>query len=300
MTSIDPWVDSITIGNDALQLTVAPDIGASILAFNYVGEGRPVHIFRETSPRIDSVFDCSMQVMLPWVNRVSGGGFVSDGVFHALELNVPGEPFPIHGNGFQSAWDTVATSETSVSLALRSDGPTPYAYNARYLLELVDAVLTARLEVTNKTPLPLPFGAGFHPWFPRTPQATLMAQADHVWLEDERYIPTRPVPVGEIPDFDFRSANRLPRRWINNSYVGWNGVAEILWPEHELRLEMSSPATVCYHVYSPSDQSPFFCFETETHIPDGVNLVSEGEIGAPTRLGRGDTLVHQAQFMVIR
>lgn len=299
MTSIRPYDQCLTIANDRLRLTIAPDLGASVLSFDAIGSS-PIPIFRKTPESIETVFDCAMSVMLPWVNRISGGGIRVGDVLHPIEPNLPDEPFPNHGNGFQSAWTVLAHSPTSVSLVLHSVGPGPYVYSARYDLSLTGAALIARLEVKNRAKLRLPFGAGFHPWLPRTAEVALKATADRVWLEDARHIPTVSVPLEEVPDFDFRSARRLPERWINNSFVGWYGTADIVWPEQALRLRISSPGTRCYHVYSPSRDAPFFCFETETHIPDAANLVADNEPGAPTWLQPGELLIHETRFEVLR
>ena len=299
MTTIRPYDQCQTLANDPVRLVVAPELGASILAFDFVADGASIPIFRRTPDVIDSVFDCAMPIMLPWINCISGGGFHADGVFHPIAPNLPGEPFPNHGNGFQSLWRIVSQSSTTISLALNSEGPGPYAYDATYDLSLDGASCTARIEVTNQSAFRLPFGAGFHPWLPRTADVSVKAIADQVWLEDERYIPTKPVALDVVPDFDFRSGNRLPDRWINNSFVAWDGCAEITWPKHALGLKVSAPGTRCYHVYSPGRAAAFFCFETETHIPDAANLLPENAMGAPSWLRPGQALTHEARFEIL-
>jgi len=296
--NINPYLDCVTLENGDLTLVVAPRLGASVVAFDRLGAGHTVEIFRRTPESIESAVECAMFVMLPWVNRTSGGGIVLDGELHPIVPNIPGEPFPNHGNGFQSEWQVLDQSLTSVTLGLSSDGPGPYAYDARYQLAIDGTVFTGRIELVNRAAKALPFGTGFHPWLPRTPGTTLEAFATEVWLEDERYIPTQKVPVEALHDFDFRKAARLPEGWINNSFVGWNGVAEIVWPERQLRLAVRSADVACYHVYSPDQHALFFCFETETHIPDAAQLLRPGDAGAPKWLEPGEVVVHEAQFTV--
>lgn len=239
-----------------------------------------------------------MPAMLPWVNRISAGGIVVGGRLQPIAPNVSGEPFPIHGNAFQSEWQISDRSHLSVGLEISSNGPGPYAYDARYDLALDGPALNARVELVNRAAEALPFGVGLHPWLPRTPRTTLEAFATHIWLEDERYIPTRSVLVEELQGFDFRKANTLPVGWINNSFIGWNGLAEIIWPERHLRLSIHSQHTACYHVYSPNDEACFFCFETQTHVPDGARLLQVGDVGAPDWLQPGQVLLHEARFDV--
>lgn len=296
--TIDPYVDSITLENGDIRLVVAPRFGASVVSFDRVGADQAVEIFRRTPDNIESALECAMPVMLPWVNRISRGGLVVGGKLHPLEPNIPGEPFPNHGNGFQSEWSVLEQSLTSITLGLNSDGPGPYVYDAEYDFALDGLALLARIELVNRSAQALPFGIGLHPWLPRTPGTTLEAFASDVWLEDERYIPTQSVPLDDAPEFDFRAANSLPGSWINNSFVGWNGIAEIFWPDRQFRLSVSSPDTACYHVYSPDRHARFFCFETETHIPDAARLLQAGTVGAPDWLQPGEALVHEAQFKV--
>jgi aldose 1-epimerase len=73
-----------------------------------------------------------------------------------------------------------------------------------------DGVLHASLTVINRAAIALPFGLGFHPWFPRTPTTMLRASATHVEQQDEEYLPTKVIVVGERPDFDFRKSAHLP------------------------------------------------------------------------------------------
>ncbi len=298
--TINPYLDCVTLENDDLKLVIAPRLGASIVAFDHLRADHDVEIFRRTPDRIESALECAMFVMLPWVNRISGGGIVVDGGLHPIPPNVPGEMFPIHGNGFQSRWQVLDQSLTSLTVGLHSDGPGPYVYDARYQLTIEGPVLTGRIELVNRAAKVLPFGMGFHPWFPRTPGTTLKAFATHVWLEDESYTPTRAVPVEDLDNFNFCNATTLPAGWINNSFVGWNGVAEIVWLEHQRKLVVISAEADCYHVYSPDQHARFFCFETETQIPDAARLLKAGDLGAPNWLEPGQTLVHSVQFDVTR
>lgn len=298
MRTINPYLDTVTLKNGDLELVIAPRLGASIGAFDSVGAGQRVEIFRRTADTVQSALECAMPIMLPWVNRISGGGIIVAGELEAIEPNLPGEPFPIHGNGFLSEWQVLDQSHLSITLGLNSTGPGPYVYDVRYELSLDGPILTARVELVNSTAKTLPFGIGFHPWLPRTPGTTLEAFATDLWLEDERYIPTRSVSVEDLPYFDFRTPNTLPSGWINNSFVGWDGVAKIVWPERQLRLTVSAADSACYHVYSPGSDAPFFCFETETHIPDAARLLPAGVLGAAEWLKAGEVFVHETKFKV--
>src|SRR5262245_56281785 len=107
-------VEAIELENHRVRLTIRAEQGAAIRRCDALIAGQePVPIFKPAAP--DFAYGC--QVLVPWSNRISGGGFDFEGRFHAVEPNVPGEPFPLHGDGFQKPWRILSTTETAAELA---------------------------------------------------------------------------------------------------------------------------------------------------------------------------------------
>ena len=157
---------------------------------------------------------------------------------------------------------------------------------------LHDGALEATLTVENRAPMRLPYGLGFHPWFPRHAGTSLTAGARRVWLEDERHLPTGVEPIAAHPDWDFSNGAPLPAGWINNGFDGWDGAATIVQPEDGIALSMqASPELDVFIVYSPSRDADFFCFEPVSHPVDahhgeGLTVLEPGEtMSAGMRLG---------------
>ncbi|HWY81684.1 MAG TPA: aldose 1-epimerase [Roseiarcus sp.] len=195
------------------------------------------------------------------------------GRFHRLEPNLPSEPYPIHGNGFSSAWSVKDASAEKVELLLRSNGPGPFCYEAWATYALDAGALSMRLSVGNLGPEPLPFGLGFHPWLVRTPGTLLQAKAKWVVLENSDHLPDGEAPVASRVEWDFAAPRALPADWINNAFLGWDGRATIVWSDRELALEMEADGPLStYIVYSPCAKADFFCFEPVTHPVDAHNL----------------------------
>jgi aldose 1-epimerase len=212
-------------------------------------------------------------LLVPWSNRISGGGFTFAGKFHPLQPNLPGEPYPIHGNGFSSAWSVRNASAEKVELSLRSSGPGPFCYEARASYALSAGALSMWLSVGNLGPEPLPFGLGFHPWLVRTPGTLLQAKAKQVVFENGDHLPNGEAPVASHVEWDFAAPRALPADWVNNAFLGWDGRATILWPDRKLALEVEADRSLStYIVYSPSAKDDFFCFEPVTHPVDAHNL----------------------------
>lgn len=257
--------------NDACRITVAPQMGGGIAAFTArTGNGdRPV--LRPLAGEGAKVFDLAQNVLVPFSNRISGGGFSCGGTFHQIAPNLPGEAFPIHGDGFQKPWSVLAADRTQVRLHLDDGRIGPYRYTADLTYRLEGAGLSSVLRITN-TGDTLPFGGGFHPWLPRLADTALAFRAATVWLEDDRHLPTEEVPVTDRRAWDFRAPRGLPLGLINNAFTGWTGTALVTQPSLGIAVEIAARDRLTTAiVYSPGADADFFCFEPVSHAVDAHN-----------------------------
>jgi aldose 1-epimerase len=149
--------------------------------------------------------------------------------------------------------------------------------------------LTMELSIVSRSSAALPFGFGFHPWFVRSQRTRLRAPATTVWLEDARHLPAGSVPIAARPDWDFNSSRPLPRGWINNSFEGWDGAAQVDWPDRGLSVAIFADSRLStFLLYSPSASADFFCFEPVSHPVDAHNLSDGGSSHGLLRLGPGE------------
>jgi aldose 1-epimerase len=266
--------NALTINDGVAEAVIVPNLGAGLASYDLVGACGPTPLLRPCrDPSRAGPFDLALNLLVPWSNRISGGGFHFDGQFHPLIPNVPGERFPIHGDGFASRWAIERATADSAGFSLRSDGPGPFRYEAHASYSLTAGALAVRLSVRNLGPAPLPFGLGFHPWIVRSAETQLQAKAERVVLETRDHLPAGEAPVASRPEWDFAAARVLPSGWINNAFLGWDGHATVLWPEQRLELDVKAdPPLSTYILYSPSDKADFFCFEPVTHPVDAHNL----------------------------
>jgi len=263
------------------RLVLAPEKGAAIARFDALVAGAPVPLLRPG----DGTGTSGCQLLVPWSNRISGGGFSFDGRFHAVEPNVHGEAYPIHGDGFQKPWRVAGHTATEAELVLDAGEIGPYRYTARVTYALHDGTLDATLTVENRAGIGLPYGLGFHPWFPRSAGTTLEAKAARVWLEDRRHLPIGVAPVADHPAWNFSRAYPLPRSWVNNAFDGWDRRAAIVQPEDGITISLTAtPSLGVFVLYSPSMDADFFCFEPVSHPVDAHH--GEGL----TSLDHGDTM----------
>lgn len=261
-------VELLELASGTARLLVAPAMGGGIARLD-VNEAPVLRPFKgdEKAP-----FSLASNILVPFSNRISGGGFSWNGRFHRLSPNLPGEAFPIHGDGFLKPWQPSYT-ENGLALALADGAIGPWRYSARQSFQLSQNRLSVSLEVTNEGDFALPFGGGFHPWFPRSQSTRLFFEADSVWLEDDRNLPIKSIPLKDNPKWRFYQARPLPTTWINNGYSKWSRLARIEQGEDAVSCTLTASANLTDAlVYSPGETSDFFCFEPVSHPVDAINL----------------------------
>ena len=116
--------DEIELADGRASVVVRPREGAAILRYDALRTGRAPTPVLEPSR---GLLKFGSQLLIPWSNRISGGGFEFDGRFHAIEPNVEGEPFPLHGDAFQRPWRLTRRTGTEMELALEDGRSDPTA-----------------------------------------------------------------------------------------------------------------------------------------------------------------------------
>jgi aldose 1-epimerase len=290
--------ETVEIAAGDLAAVIVPSLGGGLARFDLMRAGAALPLFRpwpEAGP--DDPGQLASIVLVPWSNRISGGGFSFGGRFHPLAANFAGEPLPLHGNGWTSPWSVTARSPAEATLELVSEGPGPYRYRAVLGYALDPQGLTMRLNMTNAADIALPYGGGFHPWLPRTPGTLLTAPAATVWLEDADHLPTGSVPVSTREDWDFSRPQTLPPGWINNGFAGWNRRATFEWRDRGFALDIAaSDRLSTYILYSPGREADFFCFEPVSHVVDAHNLPGGPAANGLAVLAPGENLSVSCRF----
>lgn len=253
----------------ASQLFLAPALGGGIAALDW--HSRPV-LRRWSGKPAEGPFALACNILVPFSNRIAGGGFAYAGKRYDIEPNLPGEACPIHGDGFQRDWRVDQTSDTSATLVLDDGHIGPWRYQAVQAFELTENSLMLKLQLTNSGEVSLPFGFGVHPWFPRDADTRLAFGARGVWLEDSAYLPTQHVSLDEVPQWDFGKPRPLPDHWINNAFTGWSGTAEIEQGSAFVSAKITVSENLnCAIVHSVDENCNFLCFEPVSHTVDAMN-----------------------------
>ena len=275
----------IELGDARHRLKIVPSFGGGIADAVAIHDGRNLPLLRPWAGPAAGVLGLGCNVLVPFSNRISGGGFFFEGQFHDVKPNLAGEPYPIHGDGFQAVWHIKDQNRSTLELTYEG-GIGPYHYAAVLRYALAGGGISIQLQVTNLG-LRLPFGGGFHPWFPRFVDTHLTFSAYGVWTEKTDYLPDSHLMISDCPDWDFRKPRMLPHNWINAAFTGWNQIARINQPSLGIAIEVSASRNLdCAIVYSPGSAADFFCFEPVCHTVDAHN--QPGQPGLQV-LDKGET-----------
>ena len=284
----------LKLASQQLRLAVRPAIGGAVAQFDWLGGAEPVSLFRAWDGHSDDPNRHGCYPLVPWSNRISGGGIDAGAAFWPLQPNWQGAPYPIHGDALQRPWVVAEHTDAKLRLTLDSRAQPPFDYRAELTYALAGPTLRMDLMVEQRGATPAPFGLGFHPWFPRTPDTTPRARAATIWLETADHLPAGTAELSERPHWDFSSERPLPSAWVNNGFSGWDGEAVIDWPQLGVSVQIAAdPVLSTYILYSPSADADFFCFEPVSHPIDAFHL--PGMPGLVT-LAQGERLTATCRF----
>src|SRR5262245_30150428 len=149
--------DTLELGDGRWRIVVAPALGGSLVSCDYDGE--PV-----LQP-VDQVAGagaarCCHFPLIPYSNRVENGRFTFGGAEVRLAQNVGGSAHPMHGHGWQAAWQVIARDRTRCELAFdHAAAPDwPWSYRGRQTIALQGGALRLTLAVENLGAAAMPCG----------------------------------------------------------------------------------------------------------------------------------------------
>ena len=303
-----PVAELVEITTGGFRLGVLPGLGGSITHLVWTPSDGPAPgadidlMRRATEAGIASGNPSNLAsfAMVPFTNRIDAGKIsFTDGSGHRhavqVPINRPAQNAAIHGFGRLARWQVAEWTACKVRLTqLFADAGNPYAYAAEQVFALTRTHVECTLGVTNQGATVMPFGIGFHPWFDRTPAATLAFSATHAFRMDARDMPVEAIPAGEFSGCDAHAhAHRFAisaRTPFDTPVGGWAGTATITWPEWHAALDISaSGAFRLIHIFSPKEPA-VFCVEPVSHLPDVINRRHLSGHGDMTLLAPGESM----------
>lgn len=310
-------LNTITLQHAQSSLTLAPEIGGSIVDFCYAGQSvfRPVDLTELEASRNVRITGC--YPLVPFSNRIAYGQFDWKGKSYQLQPNFGDSPHTIHGNGWQNPWQSLDPRQTLDPWQTRENKPCvqtdqknqitfffehtapkedettcswPFAFRAEQTFILNDNSLTLNLSITNLSAEIMPCGLGWHPFFQRTPQTSCFFDAQSIWENDSNMLPINEQQLNrQILDQLFMPLGTIPTKVIDNCFTQWGKSVVIEQPEFARRIIMQTAveSKLDYLVVFTPEHGRFIAVEPITHrnaalnehdpIAHGIQVLSPGE-----------------------
>ncbi len=289
----------LTLHAGQSSLTIAPEIGGAVVGWIFGADP----VLRRPMPEaiIQGVSrGLAAYPLVPYSNRIANARFTFAGRSYQLARNFGDEPNSIHGVGWTSVWDVAEVSDSAARLILThtAEGDEargwPFPFTAELHYGLAADGLTVGLSMRNRHTEPAPAGLGLHPFFPRTPDASLRFAADGVWLNGGANLPVKHEPVPA--DWNHADGRHVGSATLDNLFTGWPGEALIaLRPSPVVVRLTASEIFRRLVVYVPPGRS-YFAVEPVSHMSDAINrLDTERDTGLRI-LAPGEELAGEIRF----
>ncbi|WP_064710045.1 hypothetical protein [Rhizobium bangladeshense] len=263
---------TITLNAHCYRLDCSPEHGATLLAATWQHENGNTVALLEPLHAPQDGFTAGSFIMAPFANRIADGRFSFGSRNYFMPVNRPAAGMSIHGFSRDHAWKVISLTPEHAQFRDTVASPDhPWCYTLTLDLKIERTGVTVALSLRNDGDGALPFGIGFHPFFPCRPQSTLTFAAEGTYAGDERGLPAAPFSPsvgigtgGPAGLDDWRGLDLCFRNWNPRR-------ARIDWPTENCRLTVSASGALRHlHVYVPPDRD-VFCIEPVSHFPDVVN-----------------------------
>jgi len=226
-------------------------------------------------------------VMYPTPNRVENGAFIWQG--KSFIQRKRGTPVLIHGLVHDEPFtllDARADENGAVLLARIEFTERdffdcfPYKHSLDVGFRLVENALKISYDIHNRSPEPLPYGFGLHPYFQKlSGDATLIeVPVGGVMDMTDELLPTGAIHDVEGTIFDLRTPVSINDIDFDHVFLreGAGSIAYITYPEQKLRVSIGATDDFSHYVvYSPKGKH-FFCIESQTCSTNAHNLYAKG------------------------
>jgi aldose 1-epimerase len=258
----------LTLEQGHLWLQLSPSVGGAISAFEWIAKSAKLPILRKCHTPLEKVLDACSFPLVPYVNRIRGGCFSFRGREVRLEPNMPGDPSPLHGQGWLNAWTVERQDAATAALAYRHEpGEWPWRYEARQEVVLDADGLSLRLTCRNTGEDAMPCGLGQHPYFHCGPDTRIDTGVECAWAIDDKVLPVEKVPAEGRYDLRDRL---VCGQGLDNGWGGWGGKARVSDPAWPFELRLSSSEAEFFQLYSPLEGG-IFVAEPVSHANAALN-----------------------------
>lgn len=262
----------LTLEDYGYRISLNPRRGATINSADWCHPDRGWTPIFEPVEFVHDEYRAGCFIMAPFANRIADGRFDFQGRQYQTAVNRPEEGMAIHGYVRELPWEIEKVSKNAVRLFQRIDGPeSPWLFHCWFSVILSSEGIEFELRLVNSSVRTMPYGLGFHPWFPRPFGTTLQFASSGAYARDRRFLTLSQIKSfprisdGRTGDLDLISAFDATFEWSHPR------VARINWPSRNTSLRLEGDGAMKFlQVYMPEGRD-ILCVEPVSHVPDAVN-----------------------------
>jgi aldose 1-epimerase len=281
-------MEQLRLSDDSIEVVILPEVGARLHRLRVLGHDL-LRSPDRLSKHVRDPFFWGAFVMAPWCNRIEAGTVQVGSRRISLGPNFP-DGSAIHGQVYARPWER----QDDGGLLVRAGGDGwPWEYEVGLRIEIVDQSLRIEQTLTNLARDQMPGGMGLHPWFRRPLQVAIRGDVVHPWNPA-----SQPLPEPVSGSLDLRELGEMS----TGLDATWTRLAdspvELRWPHLGLRAGMRITSQTRYVVAASPGQLDAIAVEPQTHAPQGLRRMLNGEPGGLTMLdpGRSLSLVVEMAF----
>ena len=220
--------------------------------------------------------------MAPWGGRIRAAPTKVAGRVVNVSANFP-DGTAIHGQVHSTPWDMTADGELSTTAG--GDG-WPWRYGVSSSFAVVGRSVRIEQTIANLDDGAMPAGIGIHPWYRRPVRVQI--NADLVF-DSNLESPAAPKSV-DHERWDARGSAGMAAG-LDATWARLGDPAVLLtWPDAGLRAEMRMSTRSAYVVAASPTELDAIAVEPQTHAPQGLRRLINGEPGALALLDPGGSL----------
>jgi len=272
-TSTGPLVG---LEHGTYKLVVAPQFGARIVSFTN-NERDILRPTTKASIAHPKAYEFAGFPLMPYSGPLFGPGFTFDGNNYTLARTVREEPSATHGDAWIEPFRITHQDGTALTLQYDhepEEGTYPFRFRGEVRFELSKAGLLMFLRVTSRDHRLMPAGIGYHPYFPKPAGTRLRFDAIGVWPADAPEAVNEPCGP-PIEGLSFSEGPDVSEMVVDRLYEGWEGRAELQYPDGTLTVITADSALDKLQIYSAWDY-PYVCVEPVSNANDGFNRMAAG------------------------
>ena len=254
--------NSLTLRNTDLVCDLKPELGGCIAGLWLGG----IPVLRSTPARdLHSVRQAASYPLVPFSNRVGHATLQWQGTDHPLVQNWGPDPHAIHGVGWERPWTVLDAADNFALLSYehKADASWPFDFDCSQAFRLEPQALELSLSITNQSPVAVPVGLGWHPFFVKRAGCHIQFDATGRWEMGPDKLPTHRAPSQGLN-------TACATLDVDHCFDGWAGTVDLRDSLLHTRVRSGLGRLVVYS--TPTSES--IAIEPVSHVNDAVNRMA--------------------------